>query len=102
MHLGIFRCVGRKSGRQTMFALLNRALKELVQIGQLTVTDAGGRKHVYGDGTGRPAGFKVVNRRAPLKILLDPDRFLGETYMDGEIELTEGTIYDLLDVLLKN
>src|SRR5262245_22476519 len=85
-----------------MFAAFNRALKHLVQTGQLTVTDVRGRKHVYGDGSGKPAGFKIVSRSAPMKILLDPDRFLGETYMDGGIELTEGTIYDLLDVLLRN
>jgi cyclopropane-fatty-acyl-phospholipid synthase len=85
-----------------MFAVFDRAIKHLVQIGQLSVTDAGGRKHVYGDGTGRPAGFRFLNRRAPMKILLDPDRFLGEAYMDGEIELTDGTIYDLLEVFLKN
>ena len=85
-----------------MFALLNQALKRLVQTGQLSVTDIRGRKYVYGDGTGKPAGFKVVNARAPMKIVLDPDRFLGEAYMDGEIELTEGTIYDLLEVLLTN
>jgi cyclopropane-fatty-acyl-phospholipid synthase len=85
-----------------MFAIFNRALKQLVQTGQLTVTEVSGRKHVYGDGTGQPAGFKFTNRRAPMKILLDPDRILCEAYMDGEIELTEGTIYDLLDVLLRN
>jgi cyclopropane-fatty-acyl-phospholipid synthase len=85
-----------------MFPIFNRALTQLVQTGQLTVTEVSGRKHVYGDGTGQPVGFKFTNRRAPMKILLDPDRFLGEAYMDGEIELTEGTIYDLLDVLLRN
>ena len=85
-----------------MFAVFSKALRRLVQTGHLTVTDTRGNKHVYGDGSGKPSGFKFVNPRAPMKILLDPDRFLGETYMNGEIELTEGTIYDLLEVLLKN
>src|SRR4029078_4313062 len=102
MALTTFRRGGRESGRAVMFAIFNRALKQLVQTGQLTVIDVRGRKHVYGDGTGQPAGFKFVNPRTPMKIILDPDRFLGEAYMDGEIELTEGTIYDVLEVLLKN
>ena len=37
-----------------------------------------------------------------MKIILDPDRYFGELYMAGDIELTEGTIYDLLEVLMKN
>ncbi|TMJ40958.1 MAG: class I SAM-dependent methyltransferase [Alphaproteobacteria bacterium] len=85
-----------------MFAVLNQALKKLVQTGHLTVTDVRGRSHVYGDGSGKPAGFKIVDLNAPLKIVLDPDRYFGEAYMDGGIMLTEGTIYDLLEVLLKN
>ncbi|MFZ5675148.1 MAG: class I SAM-dependent methyltransferase [Pseudomonadota bacterium] len=85
-----------------MFAALNQALKQLVQTGHLTVIDARGRSHVYGDGSGKPAGFKIVNPRAPMKMLLDPDRFFGELYMAGDIELTEGTIYDLLEVLMQN
>ncbi|HTN97315.1 MAG TPA: cyclopropane-fatty-acyl-phospholipid synthase family protein [Nordella sp.] len=85
-----------------MFAALNQALRQLVQTGNLTVTDNRGRKHVYGDGTGKPTGFRIVNPRAPMKILLDPDRYFGELYMNGDIELTEGTVYDLLEVLLQN
>lgn len=85
-----------------MFAALNQALKQLVKTGHLTVIDARGRSHTYGDGSGKPAGFKIVDPRAPLKILLDPDRFFGELYMAGGIELTEGTIYDLLEVLMQN
>jgi cyclopropane-fatty-acyl-phospholipid synthase len=85
-----------------MFAALSQALKQLVQTGHLTVIDARGRSHVYGDGSGRPAGFKIVNPRAPLKIMLDPDRYFGEFYMAGDIDLTEGTIYDLLEILMKN
>ena len=85
-----------------MFAVLNQVLKRLVQTGHLTVTDAEGRAHVYGDGSGKPAGFKIVDRTAPIKIVLDPDRYFGEAYMNGGIDLTQGTIYDLLEVLLKN
>jgi cyclopropane-fatty-acyl-phospholipid synthase len=85
-----------------MFTVLNQALKKLVQTGNLTVTDVRGRKHVYGDGSGKPAGFKIIDPKAPLKIVLDPDRYFGECYMDGGIMLTEGTLYDLLEVLSKN
>jgi cyclopropane-fatty-acyl-phospholipid synthase len=85
-----------------MFAVLNQVLKKLVQTGHLTVTDVRGRSHVYGDGSGNAAGFKIVDPKAALKIVLDPDRYFGEAYMDGGIILTEGTIYDLLEVLLKN
>ena len=79
-----------------MFAALNQALRQLVQTGNLTVTDIRGRKHIYGDGSGKPSGFKIVNPRAPMKILLDPDRYFGELYMAGLVDNKIKIISDTL------
>jgi cyclopropane-fatty-acyl-phospholipid synthase len=85
-----------------MFGILDRALKHVVKSGALAVRDPAGKVHTYGDGSGEQIVFKVVNKNTPLKLAVDPDLFLGEAYMNGEIELERGTIYDLLALLMAN
>ena len=36
-----------------MFSVLQRMLKSEIKQGSLTVTDADGEKHIFGDGTGK-------------------------------------------------
>jgi cyclopropane-fatty-acyl-phospholipid synthase len=55
---------------------------------------------VFGDGTGKPVGVRIVSRSATLAILRDPELALGETYMDGSLVIEEGSIVDLLELLL--
>jgi cyclopropane-fatty-acyl-phospholipid synthase len=85
-----------------MFPLLDRALKYVVKTGTLKVTDAAGQSHTFGDGTGTPVGFRLTDSKWETRIALDPDRFLGEAYMAGGLELEQGTIYEVLELLLKN
>jgi len=85
-----------------MFKLLDRALKFVVKTGTLHVTDPGGRLHKYGDGTGKPVHFAIASQDAARRIAFDPDLYIGETYMDGSITLKQGSIYDLLALLMSN
>jgi cyclopropane-fatty-acyl-phospholipid synthase len=85
-----------------MYALLDRALKTVIRTGTLRVTDPNGQVREYGDGTGVPVGMRIVNQAAAAKIAADADQYLGECYMDGSLVVTEGTIYDLLAVLMHN
>jgi cyclopropane-fatty-acyl-phospholipid synthase len=85
-----------------MYALLDQALDHVVKTGTLIVTDAQGRPHSYGDGTGEAVRFRVTDRLTPVKLALDADLHLGESYMNGGIVLEQGTIYDLLALLVKN
>ncbi|CAN5533505.1 cyclopropane-fatty-acyl-phospholipid synthase family protein [soil metagenome] len=85
-----------------MYAIFDKALKNIVVSGDLLVFDATGRGHRYGDSQGLPVAFRFTSRTAPLKIALDADLYLGEAFMNGDIEMQEGTIYDLLALLLRN
>jgi cyclopropane-fatty-acyl-phospholipid synthase len=85
-----------------MFPLLDRALKYVVKTGTLKVTDAAGVSHTFGDGSGTPVGFRLTDRKWESRIALDPDRYLGEAYMAGGLDLEQGTIYEVLELLLKN
>ena len=85
-----------------MFSLLDRALKHVVRTGALQVTAPNGSLHKYGDGTGMPVHFAVTTPEAARRIALDGDQYLGECYMDGSLVVKQGTIYDVLAVLMCN
>src|SRR5438067_3396606 len=94
--------ISQKQGRHAMYGLLDRGLDQVVRTGTLIVTDPHGRPHSYGDGSGEPVRFRLTDRLTPIKVALDSDLYLGEAYMNGGIMLEQGTIYDLLALLLKN
>jgi cyclopropane-fatty-acyl-phospholipid synthase len=53
-----------------------------------------------GDGTGKLAAIRFVTRTAEWGILRDPELKFGETYMDGTMVVEEGTIADVLALVL--
>lgn len=84
-----------------MFQVFDIVASTIVRKGNLFVIDPAGQIHRYGDGTGTPAGMKI-NSRASAKLVTDPDLYLGECYMNGDLEVTEGSIYDILSIFLSN
>ena len=84
-----------------MYRLFDSAVSSIVKRGNLSVTDPVGVVHQYGDGTGKTAGIRV-NSKAAAKIVADPDLYFGECYMNGDLEMTEGSIYDVLAIFMSN
>ena len=66
-----------------MYALLDRALKTVMEKGTLRVTEPDGKVRDYGDGTGTPVNISIKTPLAATKIAADADLYLGECYMDG-------------------
>jgi len=66
----------------------------------MTVTTSSGAKFTCGDGTGQPVAVRFVTRDAQRRVLLNPELGLGESYMDGEFVVEQGTIADALAILL--
>lgn len=85
-----------------MFRLLDVLLKRLVQEGSLTVVDAAGATHRYGDGKPPHLAAHIRDSRLERHLAVDPELALGEGYMDGRFVMLEGRIYDLLALLLSN
>ncbi|GLQ06881.1 SAM-dependent methyltransferase [Sneathiella chinensis] len=85
--------------------LLDRILKSLVQVGQLTVLSPGGRKDVYGDLSHdmaqglRPVTIRLSTKQLRRKIALNPDPAFGEAYMDGTLVFEEGDLWGLFEIL---
>jgi cyclopropane-fatty-acyl-phospholipid synthase len=80
--------------------LLEFLLRRFVRCGTLRITTARGFVISIGDGTGKPVTVRFMSRAAELAVLLDPEFKLGETYMDGTLRVEEGTIADLLALVL--
>jgi len=86
-----------------MFKLLDVLLHRLVRSGALTVIDARGGLHHYGQQCGTPrVCVKLMDARIERHLAVDPELALGEGYTDGRVVMVEGRIYDLLALLLSN
>ena len=80
--------------------LLQWGLKRFVRRGSFRLTTATGFVLTFGDGTGRPVAARFISTAAQRAVMLDPEVKLGEAYMDGTLVIEEGTIADLLALVL--
>jgi cyclopropane-fatty-acyl-phospholipid synthase len=83
-----------------MDRLLRYFLNQFIRRGAMTFTTASGAKFSCGDGTGEPVSVRFLTTDAERRILLDPELGLGEVYMDGTFIVENGSIADVLAILL--
>lgn len=77
--------------------LLTRFLRALIRQGELTLVDATGRIHRFGDPARGPAvTFKLHDPSLHRKLWLNPRLVAGEAYMDGTLTIERGSVYDFL------
>ncbi len=84
--------------------LLSKMLSKVIRHGQLTLIDAGGKTHLFGQ---EDADFPSVTARfndagAPNAIARNPRLGFGEAWMDGRIVIEQGDIRDLLTLFRAN
>jgi cyclopropane-fatty-acyl-phospholipid synthase len=77
-------------------------LRAIIRTGNLKVRDWRGEVRAFGDGTGKPVAIRFNDEKAQRAFLLDPHLAFAEAYMDGEVEMEAGSIYDLLCLFAKN
>jgi cyclopropane-fatty-acyl-phospholipid synthase len=85
-----------------MLILLDVMLRRIIRRGDLTVIDARGASHRYGNGSAPALGVRIHRRRLEWHLVLDPQLALGEGYMSGALTMERGRIYDLLELVLSN
>ena len=73
--------------------LLNRMIRR----GDLTVVGPDGRSRRFGDGT-LPRAAVRFNKTPGPRLLFAPTLVFGEAYMNGDLTVTEGDIYDLIAI----
>jgi cyclopropane-fatty-acyl-phospholipid synthase len=83
-----------------MDRLLEWLLRRFVRRGTLRLTTARGSVFVVGDGAGPPVAVRFTTKAAERGVLIDPELRLGEAYMDGTLVVEQGSIADLLAIVL--
>jgi cyclopropane-fatty-acyl-phospholipid synthase len=83
-----------------MDRLLELLLRRFVRRGTLRFTTARGSVFTVGDGSGPPVAIRFMTRVAQRGVLLNPEVKLGEAYVDGTLRVEEGTVADLLAIVL--
>ncbi len=83
-----------------MEALLKAVFGHAVKTGTLTVRTARGRTLAFGDGTGAPVAIRFADAKAERELALNPALKLGELFTDGRLFVEQGSIYELLMLML--
>ena len=82
-------------------SMIDSVLSRMIKVGDLTLHLPGGQTKRAGDGTGTPVEARV-NARGLRRIATNPSLGFGEAYMDGDLELLQGTCWDLLEIVGKS
>jgi len=85
-----------------LFAVL---LRKVIHQGRLSVIDANGRRHDFGQPVPEfpSVTIKLHKRSLHWQLAFNPRLIIGEAYMDGTLTVEEGgTIYDFLDLVASN
>jgi cyclopropane-fatty-acyl-phospholipid synthase len=82
--------------------ILDFGLKSLVRRGRLSVTWPDGTHTSYGTGEGFSAGINIADQATVRRLALNPGLGLGEAYMDEAVTVTDGTIHDVLSLVMDN
>ena len=83
-----------------MDRLLFIFLRQFIRCGSFKVTTARGRTCTFGDGKGVPVAVRFTSAAAQRGVLFDPELKLGEAYMDGTFIVEQGSMADVLALLL--
>src|ERR1700680_1283151 len=81
--------------------MLGTLLAALVEHGTLTFVWPNGARRICGAG-GPRATVRLRGRWTPWAIGMRPELAFGEAYMDGRLTVEEGTLADVLEILISN
>ena len=82
--------------------LFNSLLTKLIKKGHLAWIQPNGIKVSFGDQSIRPITIKTTSKFSNIKLLLNPEVYIGESYMDGHLEIVDNNIYEFLNLIFSN
>jgi cyclopropane-fatty-acyl-phospholipid synthase len=85
-----------------MNKLLEAFFKGLIKTSSIEIETANGGTFTLGDRSGSKLGLRFNDRSAVFQLMADPEFQFGQLYMDGRIEVTRGTIFDVLMLIAAN
>jgi cyclopropane-fatty-acyl-phospholipid synthase len=93
--------VGLSCVETALDKLLSIFLRRYIRRGSLTLTTAGGSQYTFGDGTGPSVAVRFTTRSAQRAVLFNPELRVGEAYMDGTFVVDQGSIADVMALLMR-
>jgi cyclopropane-fatty-acyl-phospholipid synthase len=81
-------------------SLIGRLVDKLLTRGSVTLIVPGKPPRTYGQGGGKHLTVRFTDRKVGFDIVRNPRLGLGETYMDGRLVIEDGTILDLLELIV--
>ena len=81
-------------------ALIGGLVDKLLRKGSLTLLLPGKPPRTYGPGDGNHLTVRFTDRKVAFDIMKNPRLGLGEAYMDGRLIIEDGTILDLLEMIV--
>ena len=82
--------------------ILRGLLNKLVTRGSFEVELYNGTRWTFGDGCGKRVVVRIADRGVASELIRDPEVRFGELYMDGRLDVVEGTLYELIELLLQH
>jgi len=81
-------------------SLIGRLLDKLLKQGSLTLLIPGRAPQTFGPGGGQHLTVRLSDRRTALQIARNPRLGVGEAYMDGRLVVEDGSILDLMRLVV--
>jgi cyclopropane-fatty-acyl-phospholipid synthase len=81
-------------------SLIGSLVGNLLKTGSITLLRPGHGPVTYGSGGGRHLTVRFNDRKVAFDILKNPRLAVGEAYMDGRLIIEDGTILDLLELIV--
>ena len=83
-----------------LVVFLNRVITQ----SGFNLLDTNGNVHQIGTrcAGAQPLTVKILDKKLHYKLLFYPDSYFGEAYTEGTLQVENGTISDLLEILVRN
>ncbi|MGI8931146.1 MAG: class I SAM-dependent methyltransferase [Sphingomicrobium sp.] len=81
-------------------AYFDKLIGRLLGKGELTLIGPDGKRTSYGPGGGASITIRVADRKVLFDLARNPRLALGEAYMDGRLVVEDGTILDLMRLIV--
>ncbi|HEX6660581.1 MAG TPA: cyclopropane-fatty-acyl-phospholipid synthase family protein [Sphingomicrobium sp.] len=81
-------------------SLIGKLVDKLLTKGSITLKRPGKAPHTYGPGGGKHLTVRFADRKVAFDVVKNPRLGLGEAYMDGRLIIEDGTILDLLELIV--
>lgn len=82
--------------------LFTSLLKYAFRVQAIRVIDSRGREHLMGDGTEPRCTLRLMKSSLEYRLVLNPGLSVAEAFMDGDLVVEDGTLFDFMEVAAIN